>query len=143
MSKQLTRQLINSFKASFVNDEIAIPGALRQEEAGIVFTGLVDPNEKRAMNKDTALDPSATASLLALPGGETAAPQPQLPPGTMENQPSLFSQPSPVNPRGAAETPAARPAAPAPPATREQQAPPAQTVPQPNAQQLADRLLLE
>lgn len=141
MSKTLTRQLINGFKAQFKNENVVIPAAIRQEQSSIVFTGLVDPTEQEMMNKDTALSPLATADLFAMPGGMPGAQQPQLPPGTMDSQQGMQPEPQPVNAQPGPQPQPGQTPQPAPPAAEPQQPPQPQETP--NPQSLAGHLLLE
>jgi len=147
MSEALNRQIIQAFKANFKNEDVVIPGALRQESQNIVFTSLIDPNERQMMNKDTALSPLALADLFASPGGMPSEPQPQLPPGTMDNQgpqaQGMQPQPQPTNPQ---QAPVAPPTAPPqgaqPPAQGPQPQPAPQATPGPQPQDMAKHLLL-
>jgi hypothetical protein len=143
VSKQLNRQLINAFKAHFKDDNVVIPAAIRQEQSAIVFTGLVDPTERQMMNKDTPLDPAATAGLLALPGGEAGQPALPLPPGTMDQQAAPFPPMPSAGATMGAPTAPPQPSRAAQAPSPGRPAPQPEPAPSPNPRSLTDRLLLE
>lgn len=137
ISKQLSRQIVNAFKANFRQEDVAIPAALKQEQTSVVFPSLVDPADRQMLNDATASSPFADMAFpMPEPQQQAPALPPMLPPDTSPQAvtPAQQPQPQPEPQTGPAATPPPGPAAPAvnPQAT-----------PHPSPQSLSQHLLLE